>query len=102
MRRDLLLLTEMLVACDRAIEVAASTDRISLESDWKSADALSWQFAVIGEAARQTSQETRDASPHVPWHKAVGLRNLITHEYWRIDSEILLTTATVDLPHLRS
>src|SRR5439155_18171667 len=38
--------------------------------------------------------------PNVPWKVMAGLRNLTSHEYHRLDVEIIESTIDVDLPKL--
>lgn len=102
MRRDALIIAEMIEACDRATSL---TDQLKQAEPadaepWALVAALSWQFTVIGEAARQVSEELRAAHPDIPWARAIGLRNIITHTYWRIDESVLTDTAVNDLPLL--
>jgi uncharacterized protein with HEPN domain len=59
------------------------------EFDRKTVDAILYNLVVIGEAAAQISDETRAAAPEIPWANVVGLRNLIAHEYFRIDLEVI-------------
>ena len=61
-------------------------------------DALLYQFVVIGEAVKHISQETRDQIPDVPWTSVAGLRDLIAHEYFRIDISRVLEIVRQDLP----
>ena len=48
-------------------------------------DALLFQFVVIGEAVKNLAHETRDSEPEIPWADVAGLRDLIAHEYFRIE-----------------
>jgi uncharacterized protein with HEPN domain len=43
-------------------------------------DAILRNLAVIGEAVRTVSSETRERSPDVPWAAIAGLRNVVVHE----------------------
>ena len=43
------------------------------------------QFLVLGEAVKNLSDETRRSAPEVPWANVAGLRDLIAHEYFRIE-----------------
>jgi uncharacterized protein with HEPN domain len=52
-------------------------------------DAVLYNLVVIGEAAAHLGDETRAGAPQIPWPKIVGLRNLLAHEYFRIDTEIV-------------
>ena len=57
--------------------------------DRRTSDAVLFNLVVIGEAAAQIGDETRSRAPEIPWTKIVGLRNLIAHEYFRIDLDVI-------------
>ena len=63
-------------------------------------DALLFQFVVIGEAVKNLAQETRDSEPAVPWADVAGLRDLIAHEYFRIEIDRVIAIVERDLPQL--
>lgn len=63
-------------------------------------DALLFQFVVIGEAVKHLSSETRESMPQIPWTDIAGLRDLIAHEYFRIDIHRVLEIVECDLPPL--
>ena len=63
-------------------------------------DALLFQFVVIGEAVKHLSPETREAAPEVPWSDVAGLRDLIAHEYFRIEIDRVLEIVERDVPVL--
>lgn len=63
-------------------------------------DALLFQFVVIGEAVKHLAPETRDSAPEIPWTDIAGLRDLIAHEYFRIDMQRVLEIVERDLPPL--
>jgi uncharacterized protein with HEPN domain len=65
-------------------------------------DALLFQFVVIGEAVKNLSSETRESAPDTPWTDIAGLRDLIAHEYFRIDIHRVLEIVERDLPGLRN
>lgn len=44
--------------------------------------------------------ETRESSPEIPWTDIAGLRDLIAHEYFRIDIHRVLEIVEKDLPPL--
>lgn len=52
-------------------------------------DAILRNLAVVGEAARSLSDDTREYFQGVPWHSIAGLRNIVIHEYFQIDSGII-------------
>jgi uncharacterized protein with HEPN domain len=98
MQRDRLLLTEIVDAGERIIELSAGRDVADVEANRDVRDALLWNYTVLGEAASQVSQELKDTHPDVPWSDPVRLRNRIVHGYWSIELDILTSTASQDLP----
>jgi uncharacterized protein with HEPN domain len=100
MRRDLLLVAEMIVAAEQAIALAGEVELVELEADRRRRDALLWNSTVLGEAAGAVSEELRAEHPDVPWRSPTRLRNRIVHGYWSVDLELLQTTARDDLPAL--
>lgn len=60
-------------------------------------DALLFQFVVIGEAVKNLAPETRDSEPEIPWGDVAGLRDLIAHEYFRIEIDRVLAIVARDL-----
>ncbi len=63
-------------------------------------DALLFQFVVLGEALKNLSDETRRAAPEVPWTSVAGLRDLIAHEYFRIEMSRIVDVVESDIPQL--
>jgi uncharacterized protein with HEPN domain len=94
MRRDLLLIEEMIDAAEQARSLVADVDLDQLEADRQRRDALLWNFTVLGEAAAQLADDTKDRFSDIPWSQPARLRNRVIHGYWSIDIEILHTTAT--------
>jgi uncharacterized protein with HEPN domain len=62
--------------------------------------AVAYNLAVLGEAARALSPELRDRYPNVPWRALIGQRNIVVHEYHSLDVENLWKIATKDTPRL--
>jgi uncharacterized protein with HEPN domain len=60
-------------------------------------DALLFQFVVIGEAVKNLAPETRESEPEIPWTDVAGLRDLIAHEYFRIEIDRVLAIVQRDL-----
>jgi uncharacterized protein with HEPN domain len=100
MRRDLLLLDEMIDAIEQIQQLVADSVAEELASRRERRDALLWNYTVLGEAAAQVSDELKTRFPAVPWRQPSQLRNRIVHGYWSIDLDILVTTAERQLPTL--
>ncbi len=98
MRRDLLLLGEMIDAATEAVSLTKDADIETLEGDRRSGDVLLWNFTVLGEAAAQLDDAIKARFAEVPWSQPSRLRNRIVHGYWTVDFEILHNTASKLLP----
>ncbi|MDQ3106520.1 MAG: DUF86 domain-containing protein [Actinomycetota bacterium] len=98
MRRDLLLVGEMIEAATQAHDLVDGIGLAALDGDRTRRDALLWNFTVLGEAAAQLSDDVKARFPEVGWDQPLRLRNRIIHGYWSIDLEIVHTTATDLLP----
>jgi uncharacterized protein with HEPN domain len=57
-----------------------------------------FQFQVIGEAARSLSEEARVTYAQVVWQDIIGFRNLLVHEYFRVDLDLVWTIVEQELP----
>ncbi|WP_394345013.1 HepT-like ribonuclease domain-containing protein [Echinicola soli] len=64
----------------------------------KTVDAVIRNFEIIGEAAKNVSEEIKGKYPGVPWHEMYLLRNKVSHEYFGIDYEIIWHIAIHSLP----
>lgn len=69
-----------------------------LKKDDKTIDAIIRNIIIIGEAVKNISDRIKTSNPDIAWHKAMGMRNKVTHEYFGVDEEILWKTIKEDLP----
>ena len=102
MRRDHELYLEDIKEAVR--KIINFTDGLSFEEflkDEKCTDAVIRNLEVIGEAAKNIPPEIKNGYPGVEWRKISDLRNLIAHEYFGIDYEIIWDIVQNKLPDLR-
>ena len=64
-------------------------------------DAVIRQLEIIGEAARNVSDEFQAKHHALPWMKMIGIRNKIIHEYFNVNYAIVWDTIKDDLPSLK-
>lgn len=55
-------------------------------------DAVVRNFEIIGEAAKNVSENVKYIQPGIPWKEMSGMRNKIIHEYFGIDLDIIWKT----------
>ena len=102
MRRDDAYLLDVLLAARKVLAFVAGVSREEFERSDLHQNAVIRPLEIIGDAARQVSQQTRDARPEIPWEQMIGMRNRLIHEYFRVDVRRVWDTIQNDLPRLIS
>jgi hypothetical protein len=85
--------------------VVAQTAGISLEgfaADEWSLDAVLRNLTVIGEAASHVPDEMCAWHPEIPWQDMRDMRNIVVHECFGVDLDVVWRTIQEDLPALIS
>jgi len=85
-----------------AIERHAGCAKASFERDELLQTWFLRHLQIIGEAARATSEDVRALAPEVPWRQIAGMRNVLVHGYFEIDTDLVWDAATRDAPALKS
>ncbi|GAP94394.1 hypothetical protein NIES2104_09050 [Leptolyngbya sp. NIES-2104] len=65
-------------------------------------DAVVRNLEVIGEATKQLPLSFRESYPDVPWKRIAGLRDVLIHDYVRVDSEEVWQVVEQNLPELKT
>jgi uncharacterized protein with HEPN domain len=97
---DMVRLKHMLDAAKKAIEFTKSSKRSDLESDEQLSLAVVRLLEVLGEAAKNVSEEVRQGYPEIPWRQIGGTRDRLIHGYFDVDLDIVWQIVSVDLPEL--
>lgn len=71
-------------------------------ADRKTQDAVIRQLEIIGEATSNLEDTFRNTTDHIPWREISDFRNVLAHEYWDVDLEIVWKTVQNDLPPLKA
>ena len=96
--RDARRLRDLAAASGRATSYTEQ-GRASLDDD-RTYDAVLRCLTIVGEALGALSDETYARLPSVPAGLPKQQRNLIVHEYWRVNPEEIWATVERDLPAL--
>ncbi|HMU33387.1 MAG TPA: DUF86 domain-containing protein [Pyrinomonadaceae bacterium] len=102
MRHDRLYLEDIVSACD-AVElfIAGLSKNVFLENDLV-LSAVTRKLEIIGEACSRLSPEMRDAHPEIDWRAIIGFRNILAHQYFSCDLDIVWEAASAKVGSLRA
>ena len=87
-------------ACSEAIEFMNKVDYASYERNKMLRSAIERKLEIIGEAAKNISIDFRGRYEEVAWSRAIGLRNILAHEYGAVRHEIIYAIAIHHIPVL--
>lgn len=59
------------------------------------------QMEIIGEASNHISEATKSQLSEIEWRQIIGMRNILIHEYFGIDSKVVWDIIRHDLPDLK-
>jgi uncharacterized protein with HEPN domain len=81
---------DILAAIDRCLNYRVSLDDLEVRVASMAYDAVLRNLAVIGEAVRALPEGEKAAMPDIPWASIAGLRNVVVHEYFRIQPALII------------
>ena len=93
--------TDILQMCGEIEVFTAGMRFVDFQQDAKTVKAVLYNLAIIGEVAGQLLPEVELLYPEIPWVDIRGIRNLIIHEYFQVNLDIVWETVQTDLPTLR-
>jgi uncharacterized protein with HEPN domain len=64
-------------------------------------DAVVRNFEIIGEASKHIPNTIQSLYPDIPWKEMNGMRNILIHEYFDMEADIVWHTAKKQLPKLK-
>jgi len=64
-------------------------------------DAMSFNFAILGEAANKVSDELQAKHPEIPWGDIIGMRNVLIHDYVKPQPKYMWDAYRNDLDPLK-
>jgi uncharacterized protein with HEPN domain len=100
MWRDLAWVLDMLQASRKTVEYARDLDEEHFQASSLHQDAILRQLTIVGEAAKRVSAEFRVGHPEVPWRQVAGFRDVVVHDYSRVDLQEVWRIVQEDLPTL--
>lgn len=61
-------------------------------------DAVTRRLEIIGEAVKNLPASTKDKNDKIPWKKISGTRDILIHEYFGMDMDLIWRVVKKDIP----
>ena len=100
MNKDTLYLESMRECLERIDEYTEGGETYFLASRLVQ-DGVIRNLEVLGEATKNLSDDLRSANPEIPWRQIAGMRDVLIHDYLRVNLRRIWQTVVSDLPPLR-
>ncbi len=100
--KDRLYLEDIVSSIDAIDTYIKEITFIEFVNDRKTQSATIRELEIIGEAVSKLSDNIKDKTPEVHWRDIKDLRNLLIHEYFGVDLEIIWDIIKNDIPILRN
>ena len=97
-REELLLLNDIFIAGNKILKFSDQMNFEQFMGDEKTQDACIRNFEIIGEAAKYITEKTMLSNPEIEWRKIANYRNLLIHEYFGVNLEIVWDIIENELP----
>ena len=56
---------------------------------------------ILGEAVNALRPELQQNHPEIPWASIIGMRNVLVHQYFEVDTDIIWSVVESELPKLK-
>ncbi|MBE9130247.1 MULTISPECIES: DUF86 domain-containing protein [unclassified Coleofasciculus] len=100
-KRDLLdFLEDILEAIDEIFSFIRGVSFEEFANNREKVLAVVKLLEIIGEATKKIPSELRAKYPDIPWSAVAGMRDILVHEYWQVDVEVVWETVIDSLPLL--
>lgn len=97
---DAAYLHDMLSSARIALEFAKSRSRSDLDTNLQFADAIIRRLEIIGEAARNVSEDFPNSHTEISWREIIKTRHILVHDYDAVNYNIVWKIVKEHLPPL--
>ncbi|APW61885.1 DUF86 domain-containing protein [Paludisphaera borealis] len=91
---------DIIECCEKILRFTSGMNQEQLVELELVMDAVLRNLEVIGEATKHLPDDVRAAMPGVEWKKIAGMRDWISHVYYRVDDDIVWNAIETKIPEL--
>lgn len=95
-------LQDILDAIAKIEQYVSGFDIARFKADHLHVDGVTMNLIIIGEAANSIPDEIQQQYPEIDWRNITGLRNVIAHEYFRLNLDRIWDIVHVEIPLLKN
>lgn len=108
-REEIILLLEqikesLIVIINRVLPVNKVEDFTHSPEGMMRLDSICMQLVTVGEAIKNidkyTNKELFPKYPSINWRSVMGLRDIIAHQYFNVDADVILHIVKINIPEL--
>ena len=100
MLRDDASLVDIYRAGQNVVKFSAGLKREDLELHDVNTSGILFQIMIIGEATKRLSSEFREQHPNLPWSDMAGMRDVLAHQYDRLDFDLMWKVIRKSIPEM--
>lgn len=97
-----LYLTDILSSIHKIQKYAENLTYEQLCQDERTLDAITHNLQIIGEATKRIPDSLRIKYPEIDWKKIAGLRDIIAHTYFYVNTKIVWSIIQTKLDPLKN
>ena len=99
-RTDLQFLADILESAEAASDFVTGISLEDFSADRKTRSATIRELEIIGEAASRISAVIKERHDDIPWRLLKDFRNVLSHEYFGVNDEVIWNIVQTKLPDL--